>query len=69
MKYIPLLIMTLLLTACNNEKKPLTFSEGENFMDVNTEFYSVNGARTGRTYDDLIESDKDSVKAIIDVFK
>ena len=38
-------------------------------MDVTPEFYSVNGARIGRTYDDLIKSDKDSVKAIIEVFK
>ena len=61
--------MALLLTACNNEKKPITFSEGENVMDVTPEFYSVNGARIGRTYDDLIKSDKDSVKTIIDVFE
>ena len=61
--------MALLLTACNNEKKPITFSEGENVMDVTPEFYSVNGARIGRTYDDLIKNDKDSVKTIIDVFE
>ena len=69
MKYIPVLIMALLLTACKNEKKTITFSEGENFMDVNPEFYSVNGAKIGRTNEDLIESDKDSVKAIIEVFE
>ena len=69
MRYIPVLIVFLLLIACNNEKKPITFSEGENFMDVNLEFYSINGAKIGRTYEDLIRSDKDSVKTIIDVFE
>lgn len=38
-------------------------------MDINPEFYSVNRARIGRTYEDLIESDKDSVKNIIEMFE
>lgn len=69
MKHIIVLITVLLLVACNKEQKPVTFSEGESFMDVTPKFYSVNGARIGHTYEDLIESDKDSVKAIIEVFK
>ena len=69
MKCIIVLITVLLLVACNKEQKPVTFSEDESFMDVTPKFYSVNGAKIGLTDKDIIESGKDSAKAIIEIFR
>ena len=69
MKCIIVLTTVLLLVACNKEQKPVTFSKGESFMDVTPKFYSVNGAKIGLTYKDLIESGKDSAKAVIEIFR
>ena len=69
MKYMIVFFTILLLTACNNEKKPIKFSDGENFMYVTSKFYSINGAKIGLTYKDLIKSDRDSVKSIIEIFE
>lgn len=46
MKSILTLIMILLLIGCSKEEKPITFSEGDNVIDINNDFFSFKGLQS-----------------------
>ena len=69
MKSILPLIMILLLIGCSKEEKPITFSEGDNVIDINNDFFSFNGATIGKTRENILNSENDSIKSIIDELK
>ena len=65
MKFILTLITILLLIGCSKEEKPITFSEGNNVIVVNNDFFSFNGAIIGKTRE-ILNNESDSIKSIID---
>lgn len=69
MKFIFVLISILLLIGCSKEEKPITFSEGKNVIVVNNDFFSFNGATIGKTRENILNSENDSIKSIIDELK